>query len=151
MILVLIRFLIACAVTCLIFLVVTLVGFLVIIQVVLFGVFVLFIHAVDGCLDVCVVTIRGQFKLAPPGDWHCIKDNVLDVFIVVADILFWSSQEHWKDSFIVMLEWCDKFLNLKCFWFLDINEKSFVVSVDLCVFIKLAVNVSLDESIEGID
>ena len=49
------------------------------------------------------------------------------------------------------LEQCDKFADLEGFWFLDVNKESFVVSTDLCIFVKPAVDASLDESIEGVN
>ena len=49
------------------------------------------------------------------------------------------------------LEQSDKLPDLEILWFLKVGEKSFVISTDLGVFIKLAVDELLDEFLEFID
>ena len=51
----------------------------------------------------------------------------------------------------MMLEECNKFLDLEGFWLLDIDEEPFVASADLRASIKLAVDASSDESAESLD
>ena len=78
-----------------------------------------------------------------------IKDDVFDFISITASILFWRSWKHWKESFIVVLEWCNKFSNLEGFWFLDVDEKPFMFLTDFCIFIKLAVDAFPDEFIKS--
>ena len=49
------------------------------------------------------------------------------------------------------LEQSDKLSNLESLWFLEVGEKSFVVAMDLGVFVKLTVDELLDEQLEFIN
>ena len=51
----------------------------------------------------------------------------------------------------MMLEQSDKLSNLESPWLLKVGEKSFVISTDLGVFIKLVVDELLDEFFEFVD